>query len=343
MELIDLHKMLKRLPQSPFSSETVVVPLEGASSDLKYYRIKEDDISMIFLETVGEKSIFRSFIHIGRFLKEKGMGVPEIYYYDLGQCVALIEDLGDTSLYSEFSDGRNKGQFIAFYQRVLETLAEIQVRGAKGMKQCPMLKDKIFDYRVLCWETSYFKRYFLQRYCNLSIENEERLDREFKYLAQSLAREPLYFMHRDFQSQNVFIKDGKIRLIDFQGAHQGMLHYDLVSLLKDAYIVIPDHIRKRLMDYYLDILKSQWKLDLDRERFEITFSLAGLQRNMQALGAFSFLSLVKGKERFRQYIPAGVNYLRSALKEIPGFDTLKEILTFPIVYQSVSGQICHSK
>lgn len=334
--MINLHKTLKRLPQSPFSSEAVVVPLEGASSDLKYYRVKEDDISMIFLETVGEKSMFHSFIHIGHFLKEKGIGVPEIYHYDLGQCIALIEDLGDASLYSKFSDEKNKGEFIAFYQKVLETLAEIQVRGAEGMKQCPMLKDRIFDYQVLCWETSYFKRYFLQRYCNLSIENEERLDQEFRYLAQNLASEPLYFMHRDFQSQNVFIKDKKIRLIDFQGAHQGMLHYDLVSLLKDAYIVIPDHIREKLMDYYLDILKNHWKLDIHRERFEITFNLAGLQRNMQALGAFSFLSLVKGKERFRQYIPAGVDYLRSALKEIPGFDALREILARPLVYGWIS-------
>ncbi len=326
LKLGNLYEILKKAPIGPFSTEVEIIPLEGASSHLAYYRVREDGNTVILLETVGEKSSFDSFIHIGNFLRKKGIGVPELYYHDQNQGIALVEDLGDTSLYKEFLDDSRSTHFIPYYKKVLETLAEIQIRGSNGIENCPILKGRIFDHRALRWETDYFKQYFLKEYCNIFIENEGQLDEEFEYLAQSLAQEPLCFMHRDFQSQNIFIKDGEIRIIDFQSAHRGMLHYDLVSLLKDSYIVIPDKIREGLLDYYLDILKQCWKLDLHRGKFKKTFHLAGLQRNMQALGAFSFLSLVKGKNRFKQYIPAGIHHLSSALMDIPGFDNLKGIL-----------------
>ena len=101
----------------------------------------------------------------------------------------------------------------------------------------------------------------------MTIDNDEELDREFHLLADDLSHEPRYFMHRDFQSQNIYFKDGAVRYIDFQTATRGLLQYDAVSLLKDAYVVLQDSQREALLDFYLDMLIGVWGLALEREAF----------------------------------------------------------------------------
>jgi aminoglycoside/choline kinase family phosphotransferase len=145
-------------------------------------------------------------------------------------------------------------------------------------------------------------------------------------LAETLSREPRFFMHRDFQSQNIYFKDGAVRYIDFQTATRGLLQYDAVSLLKDAYVVLQDRQREDLLHFYLDTLITQCRLVIDRDAFVRTFNLTGLQRNMQALGAFAYLSRDKGKTAFAAHIPAALSYLAAALRELPEFPLLSGLV-----------------
>ena len=92
-----------------------------------------------------------------------------------------------------------------------------------------------------------------------------------------------------------------------------------MSLLKDAYVVLEDRQREELLDFYLDMLMGVWGLALEREAFVRTFHLTGLQRNMQALGAFAYLSMDKGKTAFAAHIPAALSYLAAALREMTEF------------------------
>ena len=133
-------------------------------------------------------------------------------------------------------------------------------------------------------------------------------------------------MHRDFQSQNIYFKDGAVRYIDFQTATRGLMQYDAVSLLKDAYVVLDDRQREELLHFYLDTLISEWRLAIDRDAFVRIFHLAGLQRNMQALGAFAYLSMDKGKTAFAAHIPAALSYLTAALREITEFPLLSGLV-----------------
>ena len=158
----------------------------------------------------------------------------------------------------------------------------------------------------------------------MSIQNETLLEDEFNHLAVSLETEPRYFMHRDFQSQNIHFKDGCVKVIDFQTATQGLLQYDLASLLKDAYVGIDKKMRSDLVGFYMDVLKKEWKVDIDKEKFIMTFHLAGMQRNMQALGAFSFLGMQKGKKGFIKHIPSALCQLEEALFLFPDYPVLKE-------------------
>jgi len=117
-----------------------------------------------------------------------------------------------------------------------------------------------------------------------------------------------------------------VRYIDFQTATRGLLQYDAVSLLKDAYVVLEDSQREALLDFYLDMLTGVWGLALEREAFARTFHLTGLQRNMQALGAFAYLSMDKKKTAFAAHIPAALSYLAAALREMPEFALLRGLV-----------------
>jgi Predicted phosphotransferase related to Ser/Thr protein kinases len=237
-----------------------------------------------------------------------------------------LEDVGEESLYLKFQRGMSEEEVIYWYKKVLGTLAHMQIEGEKKWSNCPAVTARTFDYTTLRWETTYFQENFLKKFCGISIPDQSGLSREFKALAEKVASEPLYFMHRDFQSQNIMIHHDEVRIIDFQGARRGLLQYDVVSTLKDAYVVLSETTRKKLLVFYLDKLEDLGLTIVDRDHFYEIFILSGLQRNMQALGAFSFLSLVKGKEWFKQYIPAGITYLDQALQARKDFPVLRAIV-----------------
>ena len=244
--------------------------------------------------------------------------MPQIYAHDDEKQVVLLEDLGDDSLLRLLKKAASAQEIKTYYEQVLASLAEMQMKTKNSLDACGYLKGRSFGYEAFRWETDYFTECFLKRFCGLAIENDEELDREFHLLAASLDSEPRSFMHRDFQSQNIYFKDGRPRFIDFQTATKGLLQYDVVSLLKDAYFKLEENLRDELLDFYLETLKSEWGMDIDREIFARTFHRAGLQRNMQALGAFAYLAMDKGKIDFAAHIPNALFYLRDVLKQFSG-------------------------
>ncbi|HPD61083.1 MAG TPA: phosphotransferase [Thermodesulfobacteriota bacterium] len=300
--------------------------ISGGGSDRSFYRIEKEGKSIILMISPPQDGEFQYYLDIGRFLRTLGIGVPEFYATDQKKKALFMEDVGEESLYLKFQRGMPEEEVICWYQKALETLAHMQIEGEKQWTHCPAVTERTFDYPTLRWETEYFQENFLEKYCGIDIPDRAGLSREFKALAEKVASEPLYFMHRDFQSQNIMIHRHEVRIIDFQGARRGLLQYDVAAVLKDAYVVLPEATRKKLLVFYLDKLEDHGLRIVDRDHFYEIFTLAGLQRNMQALGAFSFLSLVKGKEWFKQYITAGVAYLDQALQKRHDFPMLREIV-----------------
>jgi aminoglycoside/choline kinase family phosphotransferase len=118
-------------------------------------------------------------------------------------------------------------------------------------------------------------------------------------LAEKADAFPKTIVHRDFQSQNIMITDGDIpRLIDFQGARIGPPGYDVVSMLWDPYYRLDEDLRERLLDYYIQGMIEKSGGKFIEEDFRKTLLTCRLQRHMQALGAYGFLSSVKGKKYF---------------------------------------------
>jgi hypothetical protein len=125
-----------------------------------------------------------------------------------------------------------------------------------------------------------------------------------------------YFLHRDYQSRNLFIKDGRLRVVDFQGGRLGPLGYDLAALLIDPYMALAAPWEEELFSHYVELLK-EW-VDFDPQEFQETYYHLALCRTLQVLGAFGYLTKVKGKNHFSRSIPAAVQALRRRLAERPG-------------------------
>jgi aminoglycoside/choline kinase family phosphotransferase len=115
-------------------------------------------------------------------------------------------------------------------------------------------------------------------------------------------------VHRDFQSQNILLRNGQAYLIDFQGMRPGLAHYDLASLLFDPYVDLSSAERDELLEHYCG-----HKADAD---FLRTLRLCAMQRLMQALGAYGFLGLVKGSRHFLAHVPAALRSLRNLIADI---------------------------
>ena len=120
----------------------------------------------------------------------------------------------------------------------------------------------------------------------------------------------------DFQSQNIMVPEGdRILVIDFQGAGIGPPAYDIASMLWDPYYRFDDLMREELVEYYISQIKKQDASMFDEDAFRGSLLVCRLQRHMQALGAYGFLSLVKGKKYFLKHVPEGLRLLKEEISQ----------------------------
>ncbi len=183
-----------------------------------------------------------------------------------------------------------------------------------------------FNAALYLWEQNYFFENCLGRYFAIdnvklaSLATLPALDQ----IAEHLDRLPRVLVHRDFQSQNIIMRNGQAYLIDFQGMRPGLAEYDLASLLYDPYVDLTEAERAELIAYYRE---QQGKKGITIEGdFDSKLRLCAMQRLMQALGAYGFLGLMKGHKHFLQYVPAAIKSLRSTLSQIEGLQKLEALL-----------------
>lgn len=267
-------------------------------SDRRYYRIGDGKVLM---ECRPDDPDFIRHIEYSQFFMSKGIRVATLFSFDHERKTALFEDLGDISLYTWLRGKKDPGIIEEIYRKVIDLL--IKIHSIKSA----LPSFRVFDYRHFRWETEYFVERFLRPVAG--IEVNRTLDEEFHKLALICDSYPKRLIHRDFQSQNIMIKNNMPCIIDFQGARIGPPGYDLASLLWDPYYRLERDLRERLIDYYLERAASEIE-DFESGSFKESLYFLRLQRHMQALGAYGFLSMIKGKRYFMKYIPEAVRLLK---------------------------------
>jgi aminoglycoside/choline kinase family phosphotransferase len=164
------------------------------------------------------------------------------------------------------------------------------------------------------YESDYFLESFIIRYLEMGPDTSA-LEGAFEHLAQTAALAgKRCFLHRDFQSRNIMVTEQGLGILDWQGARLGPPAYDLASLLIDPYAGLSGDAQHEIYSYYLELLRAT--LPEEADSFEESYPYLALQRNLQILGAFSFLTRSRGKSYFEAYIPGAVSTLRRILEDL---------------------------
>ncbi len=295
-----------------------ITPIEKGGSDRKFYRVRcSPDQTIILVKYNLEREENRHYVEIAKFLDEHKIRAPKIYFHDPAEGLIWIEDLGEDDLFIH----RDESWLVrrAFYESALDEVAKLH-RLPEDV--CVSIKDSLpaeFNAALYRWEQHYFFENCLGRY--FKIDNVKLAELAtlpaLSEIAERLDHLPRNLVHRDFQSQNIIVRNGQAHLIDFQGMRPGLAEYDLASLLYDPYVDLTENERNELLGHY-----RERNSRVDGE----TLLLCAMQRLMQALGAYGFLGLVKRHKAFLQHIPTALTSLRQIVAKIDGLESLASLL-----------------
>ena len=303
-----------------------VVPLTGDASDRRYFRVLTPEAPSIVLSLHGGPFDYGTlpFVNVARLLAQMPVPIPEILGHagDLG--VLALEDLGDVTLQAHLG-AATPAEHAALYRQSVALVATLQRRGAELASSDYLPYGIAFDVEKLSWEMDFFVKHFLEAYRGvvLSPSARDALRAEFAVLVETLASEPRVLCHRDYHSRNLMLHDGKLFIIDFQDARMGPDTYDLVSLLRDSYVDLPESTVDELIAYFLALKGTTEQADEFRHRF----NLMALQRNLKALGTFGFQTTARLNPVYIQYIPRTMRYVRNNLDALPHFARLADLLS----------------
>jgi NDP-sugar pyrophosphorylase family protein/aminoglycoside/choline kinase family phosphotransferase len=305
--------------------------LKGDGSDRQWYRVSIEggqgsgvggqgqEFSIIIVdhgprerEGVTEADAFAA---IGHHLRERGIPVPRIWAYDRSSGLAALEDLGDMHLQRLVKQTADPNDVLTHYRAVIDRLIFLAVEGAKGFDLRNTYQTTHYDRAlILDREARYFVEAFLNGYLGMPTAFESLKD-DFILLAEGALSHPYHgLLHRDFQSRNILVKNSDYYVIDFQGARLGPLQYDLASLLIDPYVALSESVQEVLLNDYVEKLSGL--MPVDHDAFLKAYPYCALNRNLQILGAFAFLSREKGKKDFEAYIPVALSSLKTRLEKI---------------------------
>jgi len=299
-----------------------ISPFEGRGSDRSFYRLKWNRKDSVILIHYDPKRIENNYYaDIALFLCDIGVTVPRMIRHDSSNCLILMEDLGDTDLWSLRNAPWETRRTL--YQKTLTVIHKLHGFSEQNFPSDRVRLMESFGLDLYRWERNYFRDHFIKNVCGVELEPsvEQKLEAELSDLADRLIGTKRSLIHRDLQSQNVMIRDGEPFLIDFQGMRFGNPFYDLASLLCDPYVEFDTGQRMELLLYYYNLSKQ----DLSWENFQPMFWEASVQRLMQALGAYGFLGLKKGLKAFLEHIPAGVRNLHLAASQTASLPILEEL------------------
>ena len=305
-----------------FSNEPVLqlecLLLKGDASDRNYYRTtyslenSQDRLRSIIIMQLAKLEPAPNFNCIQKFLKEMDIPVPDILRFDAERGLLFLMDCGDTHLVDKIeAEPKN---IVYWYQKAIEIIVAFHTRATENLTpDCPA-KNLFFDEEKLMWEMDFMLEHYVQGILKnvLSFDEKNKTREALGTLCKALADENRVFTHRDYHSRNIMIHNGKLRVIDFQDARMGPCQYDLVSLLKDSYIVIEESVRRELLEYYIECMQRYGR-EIKRDPFYKIFDWMSVQRNLKAIGTFAYQAKILGNDRYLQYVEPTLEYVRKTL------------------------------
>jgi aminoglycoside/choline kinase family phosphotransferase len=329
--IINIEQILRELYRNSFKQEAVSFqPVYSHGSDRNIFRIISADSNPVIGIYNSNKAENNAFIEFSKHFKTNGLNVPEIYRVSGDSHAYLMEDLGDITLFNKICDEseRFSQHNIELYKHAIENLVKFQLEAGKEINFSLCYQFNEFGKDNIEFDLNYFKQRFLNNFYKKE-HDKDRLENELNFLKQKLLEQSRdYFLYRDFQSRNIMLHKNDLYFIDYQSGRKGALQYDIASLMYDAKADVPQELREELLEYYTSEAKKY--TNIQTNDFKHYFWYFAIIRILQAMGAYGFLGITKGKKRFLESIPyalTNINFILNHRINKSEFSYLKTIFS----------------
>jgi hypothetical protein len=300
--------------------EFSIEPVSDDASFRRYFRICRGDPQppLIVMDAPPDKENCRPFVHVARLFAEAGVHVPTIHAQDLDQGFLLLSDLGDTTYLSAL-DVNNAGRL---YRDALDSLLRIQLASRPGSLPA-------YDRGLLERELRLFPEWYVTRQLKRALDESQNaaLEKAFALLLENNLAQPRVFVHRDYHSRNLMVCEPCPGILDFQDAVYGPITYDLVSLLRDAYISwSEEQVIDWVIRYWEMARKAGLPVSGDFAGFYRDFEWMGAQRQLKVLGIFARLFHRDGKGAYLKEQPVVMRYLQRTCERYSELAPLARLL-----------------
>lgn len=311
-------------PQQPIT----LTPLQNDASFRRYFRTNNTHKPMIAMDAPPEKENSQPFIDIAKLLNTHNLQAPNIIAQNLAQGFLCLSDLGNKTFANALNNQDEPNQL---YQQAIDALIKMQQIPQQKLNNIPL-----YNEQLLRQELEYFPTWFIEKHLNMTLTNTQsnQLAELFNQLIESALTQPQAFVHRDYHSRNLMCLDQQnftqpLGILDFQDAVVGPITYDLVSLLKDAYVDWPTAQIENWIAYYFDQATDKSILNTQTTNLETLtrwFDWMGLQRHLKILGIFARLYHRDHKPQYLQYFPRLYQYINTVCDQYPTFAALKSLM-----------------
>lgn len=313
-----LSRWVERILGSPVDME----PASADASFRRYFRVFcPNGYTYVTMDAPPDHESVEAFARAAARFREVGLNVPVVYAMNRQHGFALLSDLGSRTYLSAVAGDDVDG----LYQDALDALLRLQTG---SLDRLGVFEP--YDSAKLMEEMELFRRWFVPYRTSheLTGREQETVDETFRVLTESALAQPRVWVHRDFHSRNLMVTDAdNPGVLDFQDAVSGPVTYDLVSLLRDCYVVWPvDRVDEWLTGYFERIQPALPDGGCSREQFIRWFDWMGVQRHIKVLGIFARLFHRDGKADYLDDLPVVYRYVRDVCGRYPELRPFRDLL-----------------
>ena len=298
----ELKKWLETVyPDQPFE-----LNFAAADADFRrYFRATfSDGHTVVCMDAPPDKMSVAPYLKVQKLFHM--VNVPQVLHVDETQGFMVLNDLGSTTFLTAMTQEKNEAAHKALLLEAVGELIELQLASRSGV-----LPE--YDREVMLREINLFPEWFVAKELGRELNFKQRRlwQQTVDTLLPPLLAQPKVYVHRDYIVRNLMLQEGRPGVLDFQDALYGPISYDLVSLLRDAFIGWDE-------EFVLDLVIRYWEqaraaglpVPPEFDEFYRWFEWMGVQRHLKVAGIFARLYHRDGKDKYRPEIPRFLNYLR---------------------------------
>jgi len=307
-KLTRLQQLNKWLETVLLGKDYKIAPASADASFRRYFRVSLADETYIAMDAPPPQEDCTPFVKVAKLFLKAGLNVPKIVAKDLESGFLLLSDLGDTTFLSALQAPNGMSVAADLYRNASKVLIKMQLASQPNVLPP-------YDEALLTREMQLFPDWYITKHLNLTLTEQQQavLTKTFTLLDQNILAQSKVYVHRDYHSRNLMVQPAShdLGVLDFQDAVYGPITYDLVSLLKDAYISWDeDQILDWAVRYWQSAKKVGLPVPVDVADFYRDFEWMGAQRHIKVLGIFARLYHRDGKDGYLKDMPLVMDYLR---------------------------------